>query len=364
MKNNELTLYINKAINNIISSVIAGTLNNPKETAFLLKYRKQSKLAMQKKKYYEEKGQHIPGFLISSITNSCNLFCKGCYARNNGICSEANTKKMLTADQWENIFNQASNLGIGFILLAGGEPLLRLDIMERAASFNNIIFPVFTNGTLIDNEYCKLFDKNRNLVPVLSLEGKQEQTDERRGEGIYMQLLDKMKLLKQDKLFFGISITVTKENLCEVTDAGFIKQLKLLGCLLVFYIEYVPIDSSTEAIAFTDIERNVLETRQGILRKEMTSMLFLSFPGDEKSLGGCLAAGRGFFHINPYGEAEACPFSPYSDRSLEHYTLLDVLESPFFKKLQNENLVGAEHIGGCALFEKQSVVKDILEKST
>ena len=90
-------------------------------------------------------------------------------------------------------------------------------------------------------------------------------------------------------------------------------------------------------------------------------MIFLSFPGDEKHMGGCLAAGRGFFHINAYGAAEACPFSPYSDRSLREHTLLEVLDSPFFARLQQESLVGGEHDGGCALFQKRAQVQALLK---
>ena len=90
-------------------------------------------------------------------------------------------------------------------------------------------------------------------------------------------------------------------------------------------------------------------------------MMFLSFPGDEKFMGGCLAAGRGFFHINPQGEAEACPFSPYSDRNLKEHSLLEVLRSPFFAKLREAELVGGEHTGGCALFERDDEVRKLLE---
>lgn len=363
MNNSELTKYINKSINNIITEVLSHTLNNPKETAFLLNYIKKNNKLTKTRLSYEENNQHIPAFLISSITSSCNLFCKGCYARKNGICCEHEKRPMLSSHKWEDIFKQASELGIGFNLLAGGEPLMRKDVMEKAADIHDIIFPIFTNGTLIDDYYCELFDNNRNLVPVLSIEGSQSATDLRRGEGVYEKLLEKMKMLKENKILFGASVTVTTENINEVTSEVFIKLIQSYGCRVIFFIEYVPVDPSTTALAFSDKERMILSEYQNKLRNKFKSMLFLSFPGDEKSMGGCLAAGRGFFHINPYGEAEACPFSPYSDRSLLDFSLIEVLQSPFFKKLQDNNLVGDEHIGGCALFEQESDVKAILNST-
>lgn len=360
MKNNELSLYLNNAIDNIVSEVLKNTLQNPKETAFLLRYRKASKNAAKKRLKYEEEGQHIPAFLISSITNSCNLFCKGCYARANGICHEENTKKLLTDIEWEKIFKQGSELGIGFHLLAGGEPLLRKEVIFRAATYNDTIFPIFTNGTMIDTEYCELFDKNRNLIPVLSMEGTEEQTDLRRGSGTYQKLIERMSELQKYKILFGISFTVTKENVDIVTSKDFISLLKSYGCRVIFYIEYVPVDNMTKALAFTDKNREEFEVKQAKAKGDFPDILFLAFPGDEKYMGGCLAAGRGFFHISPYGDAEACPFSPYSDRSLKEHTILEVLSSPFFKKLQSEHFVGGEHTGGCALFEHEEKVKALL----
>ena len=90
-------------------------------------------------------------------------------------------------------------------------------------------------------------------------------------------------------------------------------------------------------------------------------MVFIAFPGDEKSSGGCLAAGRGFFHINAMGGAEPCPFSPYSDVSLKNMTLKEALKSPLFQKLQENGNLEKEHIGGCVLFEQEEQVKQLLK---
>ncbi|MGV8906075.1 MAG: radical SAM protein [Acetobacterium sp.] len=358
----DLANYMNTSIEKIIKDVIKGTLKNPRETAFLLKYREISKNNFRKRKAYKESGQNIPTFLISSITNACNLFCKGCYARNNGMCNEEESMALMTADQWLDIFNQSKDLGISFNLLAGGEPLMRRDIIRAAASVKNTIFPIFTNGTLIDDDYLKLFNAHRNLIPVLSIEGSQSTTDFRRGEGTYQKLLMTMKSMNNRQLVFGVSITVTAENILEVTSKDFLDVLARLGCRIVFFIEYVPVDQTTSHLAPGEKERLILENKQNELREIYESMVFVSFPGDEKYMGGCLAAGRAFFHINPNGSAEPCPFSPYSDRNLKEHSMIEVLTSPFFKKLQENGLVGGEHNGGCALFQHEDLVKSLLNE--
>jgi len=360
MDDKNLTGYLNDASERLVKNILKSAIGNPKEIAFLLRYRGTSKAAKQKRNNFESAGQHIPVFLISSITDSCNLFCTGCYARANGSCGGEKKEKLMTKAEWGNVFRQAKDLGIAFNLLAGGEPLLRKDVLKEAAKVKEILFPIFTNGLLIDNTYIKIFDKYRNLIPIISMEGNEYYTDSRRGEGTYGKLLDVMDNLNQSKILFGASITVTSENLKEVTSQGFLEMLSHKGCKAVLFIEYVPIDSNTQHLALSEEKRWLLERKQDELRNVYHKMIFLSFPGDEKYMGGCLAAGRGFLHINPYGSAEACPFSPYSDTSLKTNTLQEALNSPFFKRLQEDRLVGGEHDGGCALFANEEKVKLLL----
>lgn len=363
MNNNQLNDYFSHSIHKIISDVVAGTFCNPKETAFLLKMLAYSKTAAKYRNNYESRGKHIPAFLISSITHTCNLFCTGCYARKNKSCHEDNNSPMLSSQEWAAIFKQAKDLGILFNLLAGGEPLMRYDVIQAASQTPEIIFPIFTNGTLIDTKYIKLFKQSRNLIPIISLEGSQESTDLRRGKGIYKTIQEKMVQLNGEKILFGVSITATTKNLSEIVNVEFIDGLRQLGCRTVLFIEYVPVDSDTRNLAFSQKEREQLQQSQEELRNKYPSILFLSFPGDENKMGGCLAAGRGFFHINYQGEAEACPFSPYSDYSLRNHTLLEALDSPFFRRLQDNNLVGSEHAGGCALFDQEQKVIEILNRT-
>ncbi len=360
MTGNELTQYMNESIACMVKDVLRETLQNPRETAYLLKLMEHSKKNSQKRLAHEDTDQHVPAFMISSITHSCNLTCKGCYARANGTCADTPRRPLLSAEEWGGIFRQAAELGVSFNLLAGGEPLLRRDVLTEAAKVESILFPVFTNGTLLNEDYISLFHAHRNLVPILSLEGGSMRTDERRGEGMYQKLNQAMQSLRQKGILFGVSLTVTRENFMELTSDAFLDELKQHGCRIVFYVEYVPVDESTRGLALDADNIAFMEKRLELLREQYRSLLFLSFPGDEKFLGGCLAAGRGFFHVNPYGAAEPCPFSPYSDRSLKECTLLEALNSPFFTRLRDAALVGGEHTGGCALFEQESRVKELL----
>lgn len=356
-----LSDYMSNGIENIIRGIIKASFRNPRETAFIAKYALASKEAKKKREGLAGEGENVPAFLISSITSNCNLFCKGCYARENKSCGEGVKKAQLSTERWGSIFKEAKELGVSFILLAGGEPLLRRDVLEKAAEVKDIIFPIFTNGTMLGDEFLKLFDKNRNLVPILSIEGDKDQTDSRRGSGTYDALVKVMERLKEKGILYGISVTVTTENVRTVTSSSFFNALYQKGCKAVIFVEYVPVDASTKTLAPTDAEREMLDCEQQKLREQFEEAVFLSFPGDEKYSGGCLAAGRGFFHINVDGSAEPCPFSPYSDTNLKDISLREAIKSPLFTKLKETGMLMGEHDGGCLLFEKEDEVKHLLE---
>lgn len=348
----DLDRYLTESVEFIVKDALTASLKNPKETAFLLSYALSAKRAAAARAKHAASGKHIPSFLIASITNRCNLHCAGCYARANSLCDDGSSEDLLSDEQWERIFAQAAGIGVSFCLLAGGEPMLRRGVLERAAGTREILFPIFTNGTMLSDGMLELIDQNRNLVPIVSIEGDETQTDARRGAGTYAKLIANMTRMRDRGILFGASVTLTTENIQTVTGDAFLNLLRTLGAKVAFFVDYVPADPGTESLAPGDAERVYLADRLDALRQVQDGMIYVSFPGDEQFSDGCLAAGRGFFHINPTGGAEPCPFSPVSDTNLKHVSLLDALDSPLFSRLRASGLLSGHHNGACALFGK------------
>ena len=359
----DLQNYLIEGVEGVVKEAIKATIKNPRESAFMLKFAAASRAASKKRRKAEDNGEHIPPFLIASITSSCNLHCAGCYSRCNHATVDSEPVKQLSGEEWLRIFGEADDMGISFILLAGGEPMLRRDIIEAAGSRQNILFPIFTNGTYMDEEYFGLFDRCRNLVPIMSIEGSRELTDSRRGSGIYDRLMANMEEFRKRGLIFGASVTVTTKNYAEVTSEEFLGDLAERGCKAVIFVEYVPVSKDTESLAPTDSEREHLMREIQRLREERPEMVYIAFPGDEKSSGGCVAAGRGFFHINSHGGAEPCPFSPYSDVNIKDTSLREAMSSPLFTALRSGDLLLDDHKGGCVLYEKRELVEALIKQA-
>ena len=103
-------------------------------------------------------------------------------------------------------------------------------MLQITQEYPKIFFLVFTNGTLINETTIKQFKKQKNIVPLISLESDAEDTDERRGDGTYEHVLNIMGQLRKNSIFFGTSITLTRPNFATVTAPEFIRDLRDVGC--------------------------------------------------------------------------------------------------------------------------------------
>ena len=359
----DIQSYMTQGVERVVSDVVRATLRNPRESAYMMKFALASRAASKKRRKAEDTGEHIPPFLIASITSRCNLHCAGCYSRCNHATTDSEPVKQLTGEEWAKLFDEADDLGVSFILLAGGEPMLRYDVTEAASKRPDILFPIFTNGTFMSEKYYELFDRCRNLIPIMSIEGDKEQTDKRRGAGVYDKLIAGMDEFKKRGLIFGSSVTVTTRNIKEVMSENFLSELSDRGCKAVIYVEFVPVTEDSAELAPGDEERKYMSEKMAQIREEHQEMVFISFPGDEKSFGGCVAAGRGFFHINSHGGAEPCPFSPYSDINVRDTSLKEAINSELFRKLRDGGYLLEDHPGGCTLYERRDDVERIMKEA-
>jgi MoaA/NifB/PqqE/SkfB family radical SAM enzyme len=304
-------------------------------------------------------GVHVPPFIILSVTGSCNLRCAGCYARARSGPQAAD----LSTGRIVELISEAQGLGVSTVLIAGGEPLTRPDLFDMTRRFPQTAFALFTNGTLLTGDVIRSLRRQRNVVPVVSIEGNRFETDGRRGEGVFSQLEATMKLLDRNGILFGCAITVTRANSEVVLNRGWIRSMYRNGCRLFIFVEYVPVEEDSARLVLTQDQRSLLVRTAAGLRKEFRA-LFIAFPGDEEEFGGCLAAGRGFVHISPSGGLEPCPFAPYSDRDVATASLTRALSSPLLEKIRENHAALDETSGGCALWTEREWVASLVKNET
>lgn len=350
----------NSAIATFLRTVCRQNLaRRPRLVPFFLKTLWHQYRAVLRRATVAARGLHVPPMLIVSVTNRCNFSCAGCYNAPRSAAAAAGSE--LTTDEMRSLLSQARELGSSLVLFAGGEPLTRQDLFTVASEFPDMLCTIFTNGALIDAARAAEFRRYPHMVPVLSIEGGREETDQRRGAGSFRTVMRAFDLLKENGALFGSSITVTRENFDAVTAASFVDEIAGRGCGLFFFVEYVPTQEGTMHLTITQEQRAQLIARMPVYDKKFGAA-FTAFPGDEERYGGCLAAGRGFVHVNASGDVEPCPFAPYADLNIRRVTLREALSSQFLAAIRQGHDKLTETAGGCALWSNREWVASLLKK--
>ncbi|MGD8719025.1 MAG: radical SAM protein [Candidatus Zixiibacteriota bacterium] len=344
----------------LFAAGVRTTLRRPRQAAFFTRTLWRQCRAARLRKDWARRGVHVPAVMIVSVTTRCNLNCKGCYARE--LRPAARGGEEMGREEWERLLGEARELGIGIVMLAGGEPLLRREVLELAADFSEILFPVFTNGLMLDDDAPAWWRKRKNVIPVLSLEGDAWETDSRRGRDVYERVRAVATKLGREGIFYGVSVTVTGSTFDVVTREDFPKEFVEAGCGVFFFVEYVPMDDAVDEPVLTPEQQAALLETVESFRGRYRAM-FVAFPGDEEQFGGCLAAGRGFVHVDAVGNVEPCPFAPYSDVNLRRASLREALASAFLAKIQENHHMLIESRGGCALWANREWVRSLLPGS-
>jgi MoaA/NifB/PqqE/SkfB family radical SAM enzyme len=347
---------LNESLGIFFKDALRVSLTNPSQARFFYRTVRWQKRAATLRAGLEQQGIHVPPIMIFSITNECNLHCKGCYAQALRESSDAEVDDQ----KIRSIIAEARDLGISLMVIAGGEPLVRKGFIDITKDFPEIIFLMFTNGLLLDDELLAKLKAQKNVVPVISLEGYEADTDGRRGAGVHERLRGVIGKLKKKGIFFSVSFTMTRQTFETLTDREFIRSVTGSGCKLLFFLEYTPIKEGTEDWVLTDEQRAGVMTLIKAFRKEFRA-LFIAVPGDEEEIGGCLSAGRGFVHVSAAGDVEPCPFAPYSDVNLRKSSLKDALQSEFLKAIRQNHEQLKETKGGCALWVERDWVRSLLD---
>jgi MoaA/NifB/PqqE/SkfB family radical SAM enzyme len=355
----DYTEWFNKNFSFGLKQILKFSIQNPRMAVFMAGEIIRFYQADRRRKRWARSGVQVPPMLIYSVTAKCNLRCRGCYAR----LLHAPKNGEFNAERFADVIRQADDIGVSYILAAGGEPFMRPELLDVTGDHPGIIFTPFTNGLLVNDEHRHKLKKQPNVIPIVSFEGYEFQTDQRRGQGVYENGLTLLEKFKAENLYYGVSITTTHDNFETVSSDDFISRLVDLGCRVFFFINFIPVEEGTDDLVMTQDQVNALNRVMDGYRLKYPA-LFLAFPGSEIDLGGCLAAGKGFVHINAEGDVEPCPFSPYSDVSLKNMPLIEALKSPLLRAIRENGTRLDETNGLCALWQNREWVASLAESTS
>ena len=183
----------------------------------------------------------IPRLLLIDPTTACNLECTGCWAR------DYSKNVHLSYEKLDELCTDAQKLGVLQIVFSGGEPMMRKeDILKLAEEHRKLTFAMFTNGTLIDEGFAASMARLGNLNAFISIEGSREETDMRRGSGVYDQAIRAMDLLKKYDIGFGYSTCYHAKNYKTIASDEFLDLMREKGAWLGWLFIYMPIGKDAD----------------------------------------------------------------------------------------------------------------------
>ncbi len=316
------------------------------------------KWAEDKEKYEKEHDVRVPWTILMDPTSACNLKCTGCWA------AEYGNKLNMDLATLDRIIAEAKEMGMHFFIYSGGEPLVRKkDIITLCEKHDDCVFMAFTNGTLIDEEFADDMLRVKNFVPAISVEGFGKATDFRRGNGTYDKVCRAMDILKAHKLPFGVSCCYTKENTEVIGSEEYFDWMIGKGAYFAWFFTYMPIgNDSPSSLMVTASQRAFMYERIRGFRK--TKLLFtMDFWNDGEFVGGCIAGGRYYMHINANGDIEPCAFIHYSDSNVKEKSLLEALKSPLFTAYRKNQPFNCNHLRPCPLLDNPDALAKVVDES-
>lgn len=226
-----------------------------------------------------------------------------------------------------------------------------------------LVETVVINGTLIDDAFADEMLRVKNLVPAISIEGFEEATDFRRGEGTYRKVIEAMTRLKERKLLFGISCCYTSKNVEVIGSEEYFDSMIDMGAKFAWLFTYMPIGAAAvpELVATAEQRKFMYEQ---IHKFRKTKPLFtMDFWNDGDAVGGCIAGGRGYCHINANGDMEPCAFIHYSDSNIKEKTLLECYQSPLFMAYRRSQPFNDNMLRPCPVLDNPGRLTQIVEES-
>ncbi len=327
---------------------------------------------IQRRQELEERfGVTVPSFIVISPLAACNLQCSGCYAGAYG-----DSEPHLTTAEMESLIEEARDWGCRFVTISGGEPTMLWDsipgdergLRDLCRKYDDMMFLMYTNGTLIDQRMAAEMAEVGNVSPGISLEGFRQQTDGRRGEGTFDRVMDAMARLRENGVLFGASVTYTSQNWETVTSDEFREMLVDSGCIYAWYFMYIPVgrDPDLSLMVTPRQRRSVAETTWRWLTSE--PIFVADFWNSGPLTHGCIAAGNsaGYLHVTHRGDICPCAFMMYSNLNI-HETdsqtpLMDAVRSDFFTKIREGQRDRQDNpLAPCQIVDHPEVLKNAVE---
>jgi len=304
-----------------------------------------------------KRGEVFPAFLFLSVTNGCNLQCQGCWVRGASPVLE------LDIDTADRVISEAKQQGVATFGILGGEPLLYPNLLELLGHHPDCYFLLFTNGTLIDDDLAEHLRRLANVSPLISVEGNQEVSDQRRGgTEVLARSLHGLASCTAHGLVTGVATSVCQSNFDDLVSERFVEQVIDWGALYLWYYIYRPVGSQPSPELALSQEQILALRRFMVEIRSRVPLLVVDSYWDHEGRALCPAAVGIGYHLSPAGDLEACPPIQFAAEKVGNGASLAELVSSS-RYLDEFRRAVSTTTRGCILLENPRVLSHTVEST-
>lgn len=317
-------------------------------------------LSVQKHKSRLKRGEYFPPFLYISIINSCNLRCQGCWV------DVAAKQQTIAPDAFDKLLRESKQMGNAFFGIVGGEPFMHPHLLDMLARHPDVYFQVFTNGQFITPERAKRMRQLGNVTPLISVEGTEIVSDERRGRsGVLSKTMEGLKNCLDNKVMTGVCTSVCQTNIDDLVTEKWVDRLIEMGVLYTWFHIYRPMGPDACGDLCLTPEQQLRVRRFVVEMRAKKPIIIVDAYHDGEGRALCPAATGITHHINPWGDIEPCPIVQFSKESI-HSSKEDgrSLREKFLKSsfLHDWRELAQQTTRGCIVLERPDLLQALVEK--
>jgi MoaA/NifB/PqqE/SkfB family radical SAM enzyme len=312
-------------------------------------------VSVEKFKRRIARGEYFPPFLYLSIINSCNLRCQGCWV-------DVEEKDSIDLDTLSRTITDAKRHGNAFFGILGGEPFMHPQLLELLAAHPDCYFQVFTNGQFITGKVAKELRHLGNVTPLISIEGREITSDERRGKKeVFTRTLRGLDHCLREKILTGVATSLCQSNIDELLTEAWLRELIARGVHYVWYHTYRPVGPKPNFQLALRPEQLVRVRRFVTEMRAIVPIAIIDAYYDHRGEALCPMSTGISHHIGPRGDIEPCPIIQFATESIRdprgiYATMRDSVFLKDFRELS------ARHTRGCVVLERPDLVKELVVK--
>jgi MoaA/NifB/PqqE/SkfB family radical SAM enzyme len=322
---------------------------------FLWNFGLKGMLSVEKFKRRIKRGEYFPPFLYVSILNSCNLRCQGCWV-------DVEEKDAIDLEMLNRTIADAKRHGNSFFGILGGEPFMHPQLLDMMGTHPDCYFQVFTNGQLITEKTAKRLRELGNVTPLISIEGREITSDERRGKkDVFTRTMRGLDHCLREKLLTGVATSVCQSNIDELLSEEWLRELIARGVHYVWYHTYRPVGPKPNFQLGLRPDQLVRVRKFIVEMRAKMPIAMIDAYYDDRGQALCPMSTGVSHHIGPKGDIEPCPIIQFATENIrdERGIFATMRDSEFLKDFRQ---LSAHHTRGCVVLERPDLVKQLVVK--